>query len=55
MDLDFFRKDKWIGEGKILIEEEEEIFPIVMKILMKNNQEIKSYIRIFYLYSYRRI
>ena len=39
-DLEFFRRDKWIGEGKILIEDEEESFPIIMKILMKNNQAL---------------
>ena len=34
--LVFFRKDKWIGEGDISIEGEEENFPMVMKISMKD-------------------
>jgi hypothetical protein len=35
-DLEFFRREGFIGEGKISIEEEEEDFAMVMKIAMKN-------------------
>jgi hypothetical protein len=37
MDLEFFRKEKWIGEGEISIEGEDESFPMVMKIAMKES------------------
>ena len=40
MDLDFFKREKWIGEGKIFIEEEEEEFPIVMKFTLKDGAEV---------------
>lgn len=36
MNLDFFRKDRWIGEGLISVEGEDDSFPIVMKIKMKD-------------------
>ncbi len=38
-NLEFFRKEGFIGEGKISIEEEEENFPMIMKIVMKNIDE----------------
>ncbi|MCH9622011.1 MAG: hypothetical protein S4CHLAM20_14450 [Chlamydiia bacterium] len=38
-DLIFFRKDRWIGEGSIDIEEESESFPMVMKVTMKDTEE----------------
>lgn len=37
--LDFFRKDRWIGEGTIVVEDENETYPMVMKIIMKNVNE----------------
>ena len=43
-DLIFFRKDRWIGEGSITVEEEDESFPMVMKVLMKDTEEISSVI-----------
>ena len=44
MDLEFFKREKWIGEGKILIEDEEEEFPIVMKIKIKDGAEVSPII-----------
>lgn len=38
-DLIFFRKDRWIGEGTISVEEEDEILPMVMKVAMKEPTE----------------
>lgn len=37
--FEFFRKNRWIGEGTIVIEDENETYPMVMKILMKNVHE----------------
>jgi hypothetical protein len=44
IDLEFFKKEKWIGEGKILIENEEEDFPIIMKISLKDVREMSPII-----------
>ena len=41
IDLEFFKKHKWIGEGNIFVIDDDEKFPVMMKMIIKDDDQYR--------------